>query len=124
MPKLTKRKTGETFTFTTSKAMGKRIRHEAEFKGLSVSEFIRQVVAKQVSPNVPVEGSSFLAVDRCPENEFVTNCLGSAAGKTTSMKDVKLWRKKLSGDARSDGRKRVDTIDAGGAVVQSNFSTP
>lgn len=61
MPKLTKRKTGETFTFTTSKAMGKRIRHEAAFKGISVSEFIRQVVGKQVSPNVPVEGSSFLA---------------------------------------------------------------
>jgi len=70
MPKLTKRKTGDAFAFTTSTAMGKRIRHEAKFKKLSVSEFIRQVVGKAVSPNVPVEGSSFLAVDRCPENEF------------------------------------------------------
>ena len=116
---------------------------------MSVSEFIRKAVGHQVSPNVPVEGSSFLAApasqvvnkcpplkidethrvfviadDKCPENEFVTICLGSAAGKTTSMKDVKLWRKKLSGETRADGRKRVDTIDAGGAVVQSNFSTP
>lgn len=72
MPKLTKRKTGDAFAFTTSTAMGKRIRDEAKFKGLSVSEFIRQVVGKAVSPNWPVEGSSFLAVDRCPENEFVT----------------------------------------------------
>ena len=143
MPKLTKRKTGETFTFTTSKAMGKRIRHEADFRGMSVSEFIRKAVGHQVSPNVPVEGSSFLAApasqvvnkcpplkidethrvfviadDKCPENEFVTICLGSAAGKTVYV------GKRLSGDTRSDGRKRVDTIDAGGAVVQSNFSTP
>ena len=60
MPKLTKRKTGDAFAFTTSTAMGKRIRNEASFRGMSVSEFIRKAVGHQVSPNVPVEGSSFL----------------------------------------------------------------
>jgi hypothetical protein len=72
MPKLTKRKTGDAFAFTTSTAMGKRIRHEAKFKKLSVSEFIRQVISKQVSPNVPVEGSS-----------FASKHWGSQCGKTT-----------------------------------------
>ncbi len=143
MPKKTKRKTGDTFIFTTSKAMGKRIREHCAKTGQPVGPWIRSVVAREVSPNLPRESIeipdevvrralkyeiyNIMAEDVTPERERPIEIINPKTGDRFRMiQSVEQWASTPTKvfTRTCDGRVRIDKVDAKGLVVESEFISP